>query len=298
MNFFEKELKEIDENDLLKMEVDPMNFESLQIEYKVKFDGDAAELRRDVVQFANGFEEGHIFFGMSDDPIKIIGIEKKEVDGLKTVLNDVLPQKIEPILSPFPQYHAIPLSNGKFVFIIKIFPKENGIYGIRQSDDMNNRNYYRYEFYVRMDGSKHLMKMEEIVKLIESKSKGPEKYLETSIHGAALLPTIDEDIYINIRAVNKTTRPIVIKSYGIDIPTKEKTIYFAPTPYKPKYSMICTHLPCKLQDGESCYAYLSRIDLEEMMRKEGWNYPIEVRARFNTNDGDFFSDLIELKEIK
>jgi len=298
LKLFEKKIEDIDEDDLKKMEANPMNFESLQIEYKIKFDGDAAELRRNVVQFANGFEEGYIFFGISDDPITVVGIEKSEVDRLKTVLNDVLPKRIEPILSPFPQYHAIPLTSGKYIIIISIFQKEVGIYGIRQSDDMNNRNYYRYEFYKRMDGSKHRMNIEEIVDLIETKSKDQKKILEVSIHGAALMPTIDDDIYISINAVNKSVRPIIIKSYGVDVPKKNKVVYFIPTGYQFKYLMINPELPYKLQDGESCQAFLSRKDLKEMMKEEGWKYPIRVRALFNTNDGKFYSDVLELFEIK
>ena len=298
IKLFEKELKDVDESDLRKMETDPVNFESLQIEYKVTFDGDLAELQRDVVQFANGFEEGYIFFGISDDPITIVGIEKTKVDGLKTVLNDAFPKMIEPIFTPFPQYHPIPLANGKYVVIIKIFPKEYGIYGIRQSDDMNNRNYYRYEFYKRMDGSKHRMNIEAIVDLIESKGKGGKKQLEASIHGAAMMPTIDDDVYIGINAVNKSVRPIVVNSYGIDIPQKGWVIYIMQTPDQPKYRMINTHLPCKLEDGESCPAFLSRNDLKEIIKEKGWNYPFEARALFGTNDGRFYSETIEIRDIE
>ena len=297
MNLFDKNLECINESDLKKMEVDPVNFESLQLEYKITFDGDAAELRRDVVQFANGFEEGYIFFGISDDPILVVGIEKSEVDGLKTVLNDVLPKRIEPILSPFPKYQTVPLTSGNYVFIIKVFPKEYGIYGIRQSDDMNNRSYYRYEFYKRMDGSKHRMNIEEIVDLIKSKSGGQEKYLEASIHDAVIMPMIDDEIYIGIIAVNKSERPIVVKSYGVEVPEKKKVIYFMATPFQPKYIMLNPSLPYKLNDGESCQAYLSRRDLEGLMKEEGWNYPVKIRALFNTNDGKFYSDTLELNEI-
>lgn len=298
IKLFEKDLKDVNESDLRKMETDPLNFESFQNEYKVTFDGNLPELRRDVVQFANGFEEGYIFFGISDDPITIVGIEKRVVDGLKTVLNDTLPKMIEPIITPFPQYQPIPLADGKYVVIIKIFQKEYGIYGIRQSDDMNNRNYYRYEFYKRMDGSKHRMNIEAIVDLIESKSKGGKKQLEASIHGAAIMPTLDDDVYININAVNKSVRPIVINSYGIDIPQKGMVIYFIPTAYQPKYVMINDRLPCKLEDGESCKAYLSRKDLKGIITEKGWNYPFEARALFVTNDGKFYSETIEIDDIE
>lgn len=298
INLFEKELKDVDEEDLRKMETDPLNFESLQIEYKVTFDGNLPELRRDVVQFANGFGEGYIFFGVSDDPITIVGIERTKVNGLKTVLNDALPKKIEPIINPFPQYHIVPLTGGKYVVIIKIFPKEQGIYGIRQSEDMNNRNYYRYEFYKRMDGSKYRMNIEAIVELIESKMKGGKKQLEASIHGKTILPTIDDEVYININAVNKSVRPIIVNSYGIDLLQEGKVIYILQHRYDPIYSRINDRLPCKLEDGESCKAYLSVKDFKDIIETKGWNLPSEVRAFFRTNDGRFYSEPIELQDIE
>jgi hypothetical protein len=46
-----------------------------------------------------------------DSPIKIIEIEKAKVDAIKTILNDVLPKKVDPILNPFPMFKPIPLSN-------------------------------------------------------------------------------------------------------------------------------------------------------------------------------------------
>lgn len=214
ITIYNKELKSITEEDILKIEKEPVNFESFEVEYKERFDGDSGELRRDVVQFANGNVVGHIIFGISNDPIQVIGIEKSEVDILKNILNDVLPKKIDPILSPFPQYQAVPLSNGKYVFIIEIFPKNYGVYGIRLHEDLTNRNYKRYEFYNRMDGSKHQMNIEGLVELIESKSGGKKKYLEVSIHGGAIIGGFD-GIFMAVKAVNKSERPIVIKAYGI-----------------------------------------------------------------------------------
>jgi len=296
IELFDKELKDVNESDLRKMETYPLNFESLQIEYKVTFDGNLAELRRDVVQFANGFEEGYIFFGISDDPITIIGIEKTKVNGLKTVLNDTLQKMIEPLITPFPQYHPIPLANGKYVFIIKIFPKENGIYGIRQSEDMNNRSYYRYEFYKRMDGSKHRMNIEAIVDLIESKNKGGKKQLEASIHTPTVLPTIDDEVYISINAVNKSVRPIVINSYGIDILEKGRVIYILQYPYPTNQYRINDRLPRKLEDGELCKAYLSIKEFKNIIKEEGWNFPSKVRAIFRTNDGRFYSEPIDIHD--
>ncbi len=40
MNLFDKKLDGINESDLKKMEADPVNFESLQLEYKIIVDSD------------------------------------------------------------------------------------------------------------------------------------------------------------------------------------------------------------------------------------------------------------------
>lgn len=238
---------------------------------------------------------GYIIFGISNDPIQVIGIEKNEVDILKNILNDVLPKKIDPILSPFPQYQAVPLSNGKYVFIIEIFPKSYGVYGIRVHEDLTNRNYKRYEFYNRMDGSKHQMNIEEIVELIESKSRGKKKHLEAIIHGTGSISNFN-DIFISVKAVNKSERPIIIRSYGINLPDYDYNIFISST--HPKLRLINTPLPSKLEDGESCEAFIERSYFEKMMTDEGWNYPIIVKAYFNTNDGAFYSNEITLYKIK
>ncbi|GAH33699.1 unnamed protein product, partial [marine sediment metagenome] len=81
-----------------------------------------------------------------------------------------------------------------------------------------------------------------------------------------------------------------------DHPRKE--FYFVQSPYQSKYRMINTHLPCKLEDGESCQAFLSRNDLKRRMIEEGWNYPFEARALFSTNDGKFFSEAIEIQDME
>lgn len=292
---FNKELKTITEEDILQIEKDPVNFESFEIEYKVKFDGDAGELRRDVVQFANGVFEGYIIFGISNDPIQVIGIEKKEVDNLKTILNNLLPQKIDPILTPFPQYQVVSLSKGKYIFIIKIFPKSYGVYGIRLHEDLTNRNYKRYEFYNRMDGSKHQMKIEELVELIESKSRGKKKHLKATIHGNNMISRFN-DVFISVQAVNKSERPIIVTSYGINLPEHDYNIFILST--YPKLRLINTPLPCKLEDGESCEAFIERSFFEKMMTDNGYNYPIIVKAYFSTNDGKFYSDKITLNKIK
>ena len=172
MDIFSKQFSEINEEDIKNLVLNPKNFEDFQIEYKIDYDSDAEELRRDIIQFISGFNSGYLIYGIDDNPVRIVGIERDRVDALKVVLNNVLPKKISPLLTPFPEYNPVPLSSGGFVFIIKIEPKPYGVYGIRKSDNMGKpREYKTFEFYKRLDGSKHQMDVDELVELIERKAK-------------------------------------------------------------------------------------------------------------------------------
>ena len=172
MEIFSKEFAEINEEDIKNLALNPINFENFQIEYKIDYDSDAEELRRDIIQFTSGFNSGYLIYGMDDNPIRIVGIERDRVDALKVVLNNVLPKKISPLHNPLPEYNPVPISNGKFVFIIKIEPKPYGVYGIRKTDNMGKqKDYKKFEFYKRLDGSKHQMDVDELVELIECKAK-------------------------------------------------------------------------------------------------------------------------------
>ena len=51
----------------------------------------------------------------------------------------------------------------------------HGIYGIRLSDNPSNEHFNIFEFYQRMDGTKHKMNLEDVVNLIESKMSGQKK---------------------------------------------------------------------------------------------------------------------------
>ncbi len=275
------EIKNISEADIRKIESDPTNFESLQFEYKQKFTGDGNELRCDIVQFANGTAEGFIFFGITDNPIKIVGIERDEVDGLKRVLNEILPRKIDPPLVPFPEYKVVPLINGKFVSIIKITPKKNGIYGIRQHEDSSNKNYYRYEFYKRLDGSKRRMNIEEVVALIESKGGVSKKDLFVKVQ-TGILPNVRKGMQIMIEAVNRGTRPITVSSYGIEFIGKKYIAMIMPD--SQNNLGICSLLPMKLGDSDKCFACYPKSDLEADMKKYRWEYPLKIRAYFQTHE--------------
>ena len=121
------------------------------------------------------------------------------------------------------------------------------------------------------------------------------KDLEASINSRTIIGGFD-DIFISIKAVNKTIRPIIINSYGIEIINKEVVVIISP--FHSKLKFINTPLPCRLRDGESCNAYISRPAFEAIMKEQSWLYPLNVRAVFQTNDEKFFSEEISLKKIK
>jgi len=292
MNINLKKFEEINEEDLLEVEKSPI-FEDLKVEFKYQYDGNADELRKDVIQFANSNKGGIIFYGVSEDPLKFVGLEYDNVDKIKIHLNNILPRKIDPVLSPFPKFKIVELKNGKFVLCLKIFPKEDGIYGIRLSDNPSNSKFKVYEFYSRLDGTKHQMKIEEVVNLIETKSKGSKKMLEVKIH-----PTVStevdnfNEVYLSLTAVNKGTRPIIVTSYGFYIIKHDYQVTIISN--NPLNRYLCDSLPKKLLDGEACSALYPRKVFEMHMKENNLKYPLEVKAFVNTNDGKFFSNPIEL----
>ncbi len=299
MKIFTKDFDKINERDLLEIESLPKKFESRRIEYKIKYIKDTNELRKDIIQFANGELEGLLFFGISDNPIKIVGIIEEDVEVLTLAMNELLKAKIDPLLSPFPLYNIIPLSNQKYIFAIKIFPKSHGIYGIRLSDNSSNINYKRYEFYNRMDGSKHQLNIEEVVNLVESKSTGQEKILHISIQPYARVELQDKllpDRYIDLRAVNKSVRSITVLSWGLFFVQEEIHIFRPEKSSSYPYMESPKSLPVKLQDGDACHGMFTAIYLEDQMRKHGITYPIEIQAFFDTNDGRFYSKIKSLND--
>lgn len=179
---------------------------------------------------------------------------------------------------------------------MKIYPKKHGICAIRLNDNPSKLDFKRYEFYKRMDGSKHQMSIEEVVELLETKSKGSKKLLEVTNHPTTLNSLNLDDVFISIKAVNKGIRPITVNSYGIYMINEEFNLWI------PSHSVpnrfVCDPMPKKLLDGDACYAYLSKTYFEEEMEEHGWDYPLEVKAFFITNDGKFKSESITLRKFK
>ena len=291
MTINSKKFEDITEKDLLDFEQNPI-FEDLQVEFKYQYNKDSDELRKDVVQFANSDKGGIIFYGVRENPLKFVGLEYKNVDKIKNHINNILPRKIDPVLSPFPTFKIIELSNGKYVLSIKVFPKEKGIYGIRLSDNPSKSNFKTYEFYTRLDGTKHHMKIEEVVNLIEAKSKGS-KNLEATIYEPFMLDT--KERYIAIKAVNRGVRPIEINAYGI---RSVKYGTFINTYLKKLVRRnLCDPLPKTLSDGEACRALYPRKYVDSNIKYINWEYPLELKAFFNTNDGIYYSRSIELIDL-
>ena len=291
MTINSKKFEDITEKDLLDFEQNPI-FEDLQVEFKYQYNKDSDELRKDVVQFANSDKGGIIFYGVRENPLKFVGLEYKNVDKIKNHLNNILPRKIDPVLTPFPMFKIIELSNGKYVLSIVVFPKEKGIYGIRLSDNPSKSNFKTYEFYTRLDGTKHHMKIEEVVNLIEAKSKGS-KNLEATIYEPFMLDT--KERYIAIKAVNRGVRPIEINAYGI---RSVKYGTFINTYLKKLVRRnLCDPLPKTLSDGEACRALYPRKYVDSNIKYINWEYPLELKAFFNTNDGIYYSRSIELIDL-
>ncbi|KKL13953.1 hypothetical protein LCGC14_2520610 [marine sediment metagenome] len=294
MEINSKKIEDITEKDLLEIEQNPI-FEDLHVEFKYQYNKDSYELRKDVIQFANTDKGGVIFYGISENPLKFVGLEYKNIDNIKNHINSILSSKIDPVLSSFPRFNTIKLRNGKYVLCIEVFPKEKGIYGIRLSENPSNSNFNAYKFYTRLDGNKHRMKIEEVVNLIEGKGlKNLEsKHLEATIYQPLMLNT--KERYIAIKAVNKGVRPIIITAYGI---RSVKYGSFIDTYLKKLVRRnLCDRLPKTLSDGEACLSLYPRKYVESNVKDINWEYPIELKAYFNTNDGIFYSNSIELSDL-
>ena len=296
MRINSKKIEDLLEKDLLKIEKNPI-FEDLNVEFKYQYNKDSDELRKDIIQFANNDKGGVIFYGVSENPLKFVGLDYNTVDDIKTSINNILAGKIDPVLSPFPMYNTIELNNGKFVLCVEISPKETGIYGIRLSDNPSNSNFKAYEFYTRLNGNKHRMKIDEVANLIEAKRKRNQtletKHLKVVIFEPIMLDTNKR--YITIKAINKGVRPIVINGYGFQS-VKYGTIINIYLKKLVRKKLI-TPLPKKLSDGEAYYAFYPRKYIESSIKNHNWEYPLELIAYFKTNDGIFYSKSFNLIDL-
>ena len=204
------------QKDLEILRDDPYNLEDMNIEYKVQYNGYPDELRRDIVSFANSEIGGYILYGIRDDPFELIGVTRGEVDKLKNTIDQIINQSIDPRLDPLPLLHPIYLKNNLYVLGVQIFPKQSGIYAIRRSNNPNSSDFQLYLFWIRSDGRKRQISMEEVNSYI-IRTDPYKKRIEVEINTNTFLPNTDMKRLISINGVNKSIRPIIVNSYGFNV---------------------------------------------------------------------------------
>ena len=280
--------------DLELLRDDPYNLEDINIEYKLSYDKDSNELRKDIVSFANSSSTGYILFGVRDDPFELVGITRSEVDSLKNAIDHVIHTSIGPRLDPQPVMHPIPLDNNKFVLGIEITPKQRGIYGIRNLNNPNKSGFLTYSFWIRSDGRKRQLSMEEVNNYI-IKTDPFKKNIEVSLDlGMIGNPNKEPVDCISVSGVNKSIRPIVLRNYGFLIFNKEENEW-----YSMWFPLISNQFPfflntrqnTKLLDGDSCNGHYPTRILKQDLAKMNINLPTTIKGLVNTNDGRFYSEV-------
>jgi len=139
----------------------------------------------------------------------------------------------------------------------------------------------------------------QISKNKEVKNKIQQKILEVSLEPYARIEfnkTLLPDIYIIVRAVNKSVRPITVLSCGFFF--VEEGIYIFKPDESSSYAYFEVPKPfsVKLEDGDGCHGNFPSAYLEDQMKKNGITYPIKIQAFFDTYDGRFFSEIRLLEE--
>ncbi len=280
------------EADLELLRDDPYNLEDTNIEYKVQYSEDSNELRKDIVSFANSEVGGYILYGIRDDPFELIGMTRNKVDNLKNTIDNIINLNIDPHLDPPPILYPIYLSNGLYVLGVQVFPKQKGLYAIRRINNPNNPNFRSYSFWIRSDGRKRQLSMEEVNSYIIN-TDPYKKRIEVKIHFNTMIPDLGVERLVSINGVNKSIRPITINSYGFNIYDIDKAQWFSLWIRQPSLhpsTRFNTPLPTKLQDGESCSAYYSIANLKEDLVDLNISLPAIIKGFINTNDGLFYSE--------
>jgi len=281
------------EDDLELLRDDPYNLEDMNIEYKEKYSGDSNELRKDIVSFANSEVGGYILFGIRDDPFELIGMTRNELDYLKNTIDHIINWNIDPHLDPPPIKNPIYLSNGLYVLGVQIFPKEKGLYAIRRVNNPNNPDFRFYSFWVRSDGRKRQLSMEEVNSYI-IRTDPYKKRIEVRVEFGLMGTKSNLKEFVSVHGVNKSIRPITFRSYGflIYVNNENKWLSFwLPAPnYRYPTTTFNTPPGTKLLDGESCSGYYPITMFREDIIKHNITLPTVIKGFINTNDGTFYSE--------
>ncbi len=286
-------------DDLEFLRDDPYNLEDKNIEYKIQYNGDSDELRKDIISFANSEGGGYILYGVRDDPFELIGISRSQLDHLKNTIDTIININIDPHLDPPPISNPIYLSNGLYILGVQIFPKEKGLYGIRKKNNPNNPNFRYYSFWIRSDGRKRQLSMEEVNYCI-IKTDPYKKYIEVRVDFGLIGKKGNVEEFISVNGVNKSIRPITVQSYGFHILDNNNNNWFGfwlPTPnYKYPTTIFNTPPNTKLLDGDKCSGYHPTWMLREDLLSHNITLPTKVKGVINTNDGVFYSEEKDLNE--
>ena len=284
-------------DDLEVLRDDPYNLEDMNIEYKVQYNRDVHELRRDIVSFANSEVGGYILYGIRDDPFELIGMIRGEVDKLKNTIDHIINLKIDPRLDPPPISHPIYLNNNLYVLGVQVFPKQSGIYAIRRNNNPNKPDFRLYSFWIRSDGRKRQLSMEEVNSYI-IKTDPYKKRIDVKMHFNTYLPDMGIERLISINGVNKSIRPIIVNSYGFHVKGDNDNglALFIQSPNQHPDTRFNTFLPVKLQYGDLCSAYYPIKDLREELANYKITLPITIKGVINTPDGMFYSEEKELTD--
>lgn len=312
--------------DLEILRDDPYNLEDMNIEYKVQYNGKSDELRKDIVSFANSEVGGYILYGIKDDPFELVGISRKEVDKLKGAIDSVINTQIDPRLKPSPIMNPIHISNDLYILGVQIFPKEKGLYGIRLSNNPNNTDFLVYSFWIRSDGRKRQLSMEEVNSYI-IKTDPYKKKLEVTLEIDTVNRTpkksyfdrlseqelrklfhshvINGDLpkYLILQGLNNSIRPIIVKDRYILFYDSKKDNWFGFRPVIKYYDPVTIYntpldTKIRLEDMESCVWHYPLKEFKEYFERLESEVPKKIKGLIVTEDSLFYSEERKLEDLE
>ncbi len=238
-------------------------------------------------------------YGIRDDPFELIGISRDQLDNLKNAIDTIINIKIDPHLDPPPIINPIFLSNGLYILGVQIFPKEKGLYAIRKKNNPNNPNFLYYSFWIRSDGRKRQLSMEEVNSYI-IKTDPYRKYIKVRVEFGLVGKSGKVEEYVSVHGVNKSVRPITVGSYGFQILNKNDDKWFGlwlPAPnYRYPTTIFNTPPNTKLLDGDKCSGYYPISMFREDLSNHNLTLPTKIKGFIYTNDGVFYSEEKDLNE--
>ena len=141
--------------------------------------------------------------------------------------------------------------------------------------------------------------MEEVNSYI-IKTDPYKKYIEVRVDFGLLGKSGNVEEFISVFGVNKSIRPITVRSYGFHILDNNDNKWFGfwlPTPnYRYPTTIFNTPPNTKLLDGDKCSGYYPISMFREDLSSHNITLPTKIKGVINTNDGAFYSEEKDLKE--